>query len=85
MYLTLGGLGHPERADDLADAVFGANAVRPHVPALDDLGGGDLCVRGLCGDERGEVWLVWQWSKRTRRIYRKLFVYITKTMKTMTR
>lgn len=64
MYLTLGGLRHPKRADDLADAIFGANAVWPHVPALDDLGGGNLRVRGLCGEEWGEIWLVWRWTNK---------------------
>lgn len=49
--LTLGGLGHPKWADDLADAVLRANAVRSHVSPLDDLRGGDLRIWGLCGEE----------------------------------
>lgn len=55
MNLTLGGLGHPKWADNLADAVLGANAIGPHVTPLDDLRGGDLRLRGLCGEERGDA------------------------------
>lgn len=42
-------LGFPvaEGADDLPDAVFRADAVRPHVPSLDDLRGRDVSVGGF--------------------------------------
>lgn len=42
-------LGFPvaEGADDLSDAVFRADAVRPHVPSLDDLRGRDVSVGGF--------------------------------------
>lgn len=51
--LTFRGLGSAEGADDLADAVFRADAVGPHVAALDNLCGGDLRLGGLCCNEWG--------------------------------
>lgn len=44
MRLTFRGLRHPEGADDFADTILRANAVRSHVPTFDDLSGGDFGV-----------------------------------------
>ena len=51
--LTFGCFRHPQGADDLADAVLGANAIRADVSPLDDLCGGDLGVGRFCGNEWG--------------------------------
>lgn len=49
---TFGSFGNANGADDLPDAVFRPDAVRPHISPLDDLCCGDRRLRGFWGKQK---------------------------------